>query len=109
MDPRKSRCGLGLYINPSKLLLDNVRLGKGASAVDGVLASSSKTVLSGDALNTVGGVDVLNKGELPAGGTALAGSDSGGSKEVFPDLKEKEWLVRKKIDIRKTEDSVRVS
>lgn len=64
-------------------------LGKGASAVNGALASSSKTVLSGDAFNTVSGVDVLNKGKLPAGGTTLAGSDSGGSKEVLPDLKKK--------------------
>lgn len=61
-------------------------LGKGASAVDGALASSSKTELSSDTLNTVGRVDVLNKGKLPAGGTTLAGSDSGGSKEVLPDL-----------------------
>lgn len=44
-------------------------------------------MLSGNALNTVSGVDVLNKGKLPAGGTTLAGSDSGGSKEVLPDLK----------------------
>lgn len=64
-------------------------LGKGTSAVNGALASSSKTVLSGDAVNTVSGVDVLHKGKLPAGGTTLAGSDSGGSKEVFPDLKKK--------------------
>lgn len=76
-----------MYINPSKVLLDDVGLGKGASAVDSLLASSRKTVLTGDALNTVGGVDVLNKGELPAGGTTLAGSDSRGSKEVLPDLK----------------------
>jgi hypothetical protein len=66
-----------LYVNPSKVLLDDVGLGKGASTVDGALASSSKAVLTGDTLDTVGGIDVLNKGELPAGGTTLAGSDGG--------------------------------
>lgn len=76
-----------MFINPSKVLLDDVGLGKGASAVNGALASGSKTVLSSDAVNAVSGVDVLNKRKLPAGGTTLAGSDSGGSKEVLPDLK----------------------
>lgn len=65
-------------------------MGAGESAVgtvDGGLASTSETVLGGDALNAVGRVDVLDQGELPAGGTALAGGDGGGSQEVLPDLK----------------------
>lgn len=61
-------------------------LGEGASAVNGILASLGEAVLGGDTLNTVGRVDVLDKGELPAGGTTLAGGDGGGSKEVLPDL-----------------------
>lgn len=64
-------------------------MGAGESAVgtvDGSLASTGETVLSVNALNAVGRVDVLDQGKLPAGGTALAGSDGGGSQEVLPDL-----------------------
>jgi len=57
-----------------------------ANVVNGGLAGSGKTVLRVDTLNTVGGVDVLDESDLPAGSTTLAGSDSGGSKEVLPDL-----------------------
>jgi hypothetical protein len=65
-----------------------VGLGEGAvGTLDGGLTGSSKTELGLDALNTVGGVDVLDEGELPAGGTTLAGGDGGGGKEVLPDLR----------------------
>lgn len=55
-------------------------------ALDGSLTGTSKTELGLDALNAVGRVDVLDKGELPAGGTTLAGGNGGRSKEVLPDL-----------------------
>lgn len=57
-----------------------------ANVVNGCLAGSGKTVLRVDTLNPVSGVDVLDKGDLPAGSTTLAGSNGGGSKEVLPDL-----------------------
>ena len=57
-----------------------------ANVVDSSLAGSSKTVLGVDALDTVSRVDVLDKGNLPAGSTTLAGSDGRGSEEVLPDL-----------------------
>lgn len=49
--------------------------------------SAREVKLGGDALDTVGRVDVLDKGELVAGGGTLAGDDGGGSKEVLPDLR----------------------
>lgn len=62
----------------------------GASAIAHVLGSSFtgriKAELGLDAFNTVSRVDVLDEGELPAGGTTLAGSDGGGGQEVFPNL-----------------------
>lgn len=58
-----------------------------ANIVNGGLAGSGEAVLRVDTLNTVGGVDVLDEGDLPAGSTTLAGSDGGGSQEVFPNLK----------------------
>lgn len=57
-----------------------------ANGVNGGLAGSGEAVLRVNTLNTVGGVDVLDEGDLPAGSTTLAGSDGGGSKEVLPDL-----------------------
>lgn len=57
-----------------------------ANVVDSSLARSSKTELGVDALDTVSRVDVLDKGNLPAGSTTLAGSDGRGSEEVLPDL-----------------------
>ena len=57
-----------------------------ANVVDSSLAESSKTELGVDALDTVSRVDVLDKGNLPAGSTTLAGSDGRGSEEVLPDL-----------------------
>lgn len=58
-----------------------------ASVVDSCLASGIKTELVVNTLDTVGGVDVLDKGDLPAGSTTLAGGDGRSSQEVFPDLK----------------------
>lgn len=55
-------------------------------ALDGSLTGTGKTELGLDALNTVGGIDILDEGELPAGGTTLAGGDGRRSKEVLPDL-----------------------
>lgn len=70
-----------------QVLLDDVGLREGAvGALDGSLTGTGKTELGLDALNTVGRVDVLDKGELPAGGTTLAGGNGGSSKEVLPDL-----------------------
>ena len=57
-----------------------------ANGVNRGLAGSSEAILRVDTLNTVGGVDVLDEGDLPAGSTTLAGSDGGSSKEVLPDL-----------------------
>lgn len=69
-------------------LVRNVSLGDstGAGTGDGGLTGTAETILAGDTLNTVGGVDVLNEGKLPAGSTTLAGGDGGVSQEVFPDL-----------------------
>lgn len=64
-------------------------MGSGKSAVgtaDGGLASTDETELGLDSLNSVGGVDVLDKSELPAGGTTLARGDGRSSQEVFPNL-----------------------
>jgi hypothetical protein len=81
------REGGAIRIGRLQVLLDDVGLGEGAvGTLDGGLAGSGETELGLDAINTVGGVDVLDEGELPAGGTTLAGGDGGGSKEVLPDL-----------------------
>lgn len=70
-----------------QVLLDDVGTGDGAvGTVDGGLTGTGKTELGLDSLNTVGGVDVLDEGELPAGGTTLSRGDSRGSQEVLPDL-----------------------
>lgn len=64
-------------------------MGSGKSAVgaaDGGLTGTGETELGLDALNTVGRVDVLDKGELPAGSTTLARGDGRSSQEVFPNL-----------------------
>lgn len=74
-------------IEPLQVLLNDVGLGEGAvGTLDGGLAGTGKTKLGLDTINTVGRVDVLDEGELPAGGTTLAGGDGGRSKEVLPDL-----------------------
>lgn len=59
-----------------------------ANVVNRSLAGSGEAVLGVDAFDTVGGVDVLDKGNLEASSTTLAGSDSRRSEEVFPDLHE---------------------
>lgn len=59
----------------------------GSDVGDGSFTGSSEAVLRVDALDTVGGVDVLNEGELPASGTALAGGNGRVGKEVLPDLR----------------------
>lgn len=46
-----------------------------AHVVDGGLAGTLEAVLGVNTLNTVGGVDVLDHGELPAGSASLAGDD----------------------------------
>lgn len=48
----------------------------------------------------MGGVDVLDEGELPASGTTLAGGDGRGGQEVFPDLKSKSLVKCSKGMIR---------
>lgn len=57
-----------------------------ADTVNGSLASSRKAVLGVNALHTVSRVDVLDKSDLPASSTTLAGGDGRGSQEVLPDL-----------------------
>ena len=42
--------------------------------------------LRGNALDAVGGVEVLDEGDLVAGGGTLAGYDGGVGEEEFPDL-----------------------
>jgi hypothetical protein len=49
-----------------------------ASTIDGSLASSRKAVLGVDTLNTVSGVNVLDKSELPASSSTLPGGDGRG-------------------------------
>jgi hypothetical protein len=46
--------------------------------------------LSGNSFNTVGGVDVLDQGDLVASRCALPGGDGRVGKEIFPDLL---WLA----------------
>ena len=57
-----------------------------AGIVNSSLASGSKTELGVDPLDTVGRVDVLDQGNLPACSATLTGSDRRGSQEVLPDL-----------------------
>lgn len=69
-----------------EVLLDDVGTGKSAVGTgNSSLAGTSEAVLGGNALDTVGRVDVLDEGKLPAGGTTLARSDGRGSQEVLPD------------------------
>lgn len=58
-----------------------------SNMVNGSLASSSKAVLGGNTLHTVSRVNVLDKSDLPASSTTLAGGDGRGSQEVLPDLR----------------------
>jgi hypothetical protein len=57
-----------------------------ADIIDSSLTGTLEAVLRIDTLDTVSGVDVLDKGELPACGTTLAGGDGRRGQEVFPDL-----------------------
>lgn len=68
----------------------DVGAGEGAVAdvVDGSLASPVQAELRADALDTVRRVDVLDQGDLPAGGAALAGGDGRVGEEVLPDLED---------------------
>lgn len=59
----------------------------------GLLESSSKGELSWDTLNTVSGVDVLDQGDLVAGGSTLTGDDGGVSKEELPDLEPSDTVL----------------
>lgn len=73
-----------------RLLADAWDIGGGDGAVADVFgagfAGGREGELAVDAFDTVGRVDVLDQGELVAGGTALTGDDGGVGKEVFPDL-----------------------
>lgn len=51
------------------------------------LECPSKGVLSGDALDTVGGIDVLDECDLPAGSGSLTRDDGRVREEIFPDLR----------------------
>lgn len=64
-------------------------LGENAVAyvVDGSLAGALQAVLGVNALNTVGGIDVLDHGELPTGSASLAGDDGRVGQEVLPNLR----------------------
>ena len=79
--------GRKVLLKRLQVLLNNVGLGQNAiGALNSGLTSGSETELSLDAVDAVGGVDVLDEGELPAGGTTLARGDCRGSQEVLPDL-----------------------
>jgi len=64
-------------------------LGRGEDSLCDVLCSlesARETELGVDTLDTVGRVDVLDHGDLVAGGGTLTGDDGRVGKEVFPDL-----------------------
>lgn len=71
------------------LMCPSSRLGDGesllASSLGGSL-SARKSILVMNALDAVGRVDVLDKGNLEAGGSALARGNGRVSEEVLPDL-----------------------
>lgn len=73
----------------------------GLASLHGSGKSTSETELGAVAVDTVGGVQVLDDHDLEAGGATLAGSNDGPSKEEFPDLQK---VVRKLklLDWRKT-------
>lgn len=64
------------FVGGEGVLLRPLGRGEGAREV----------VLAVDALDAVGGIDVLDAGDLVAGGGALAGDDGRVGEEVFPDL-----------------------
>jgi hypothetical protein len=58
-----------------------------AHVLNGGLAGALEAILGVNSLNTVGGVDVLDEGQLPAGSASLAGDDGRVGQEVLPDLR----------------------
>lgn len=58
-----------------------------------LLQSSGKGELGWDAKNTVSRVDVLDQGDLVAGGSTLAGDDGRVSKEELPDLEPSDTVL----------------
>lgn len=69
------------------------------------LASSEgarKTELRRDSLDTMSRVNVLDQGDLVAGGGALTGDDGGGGKEEFPDLYVSLAIIQKHPSYRHT-------
>ena len=52
----------------------------------GRLETALESVLGRNTLDTVSGVDVLDQGDLEAGGTALARGNGGVGQEIFPNL-----------------------
>lgn len=83
-----------VYVCTGLFRLKHLRLGRDVSArdlavtdaVNSSLASSCEAVLGGNALHTVSGVDVLDKSDLPASSSTLAGGDGRRGQEVLPDL-----------------------
>lgn len=76
----------GCLLNRDAGELDSVVLSPGLQVSPGVSKSTGKSLLSGDALHPVIGVDVLGENNLVARGAALAGNDGGVGKEELPDL-----------------------
>ena len=76
----------GCLLNRDAGELDSVVLSPGLQVSPGVSKRAGKSLLSGDALNPVVGVDVLGEDNLVARGAALAGNDGGVGKEELPDL-----------------------
>ena len=60
----------------------------GLASLHGSGKSTGKTELGAVAVDTVGGVQVLNDHDLEASGATLAGSNDGPCKEEFPNLQE---------------------
>ena len=58
----------------------------GLASLNGSGKSTGETELCAVAVDTVGGVQVLDDHDLEAGGAALAGSNNGPGEEEFPDL-----------------------
>ena len=58
-----------------------------------LLQSGGQGELGRDTLNTVGRVDVLDQGDLVAGGSALTGDDGGVGKEELPDLEPSDTVL----------------
>ena len=70
----------------NKLLLGRSRWEESLASRLGGIESPGKRELGVDALNTVSRVDILDQGDLVAGGTSLTRDDGGIGKEEFPNL-----------------------